>query len=65
MIAHAMRIRASKEQAVAFHRKVREAYRQIAADESRRVRLIDGGRSREAVAADVWTNVEGLFVSAI
>ena len=53
-----------EEQAVAFHRKVREAYRQIAADESRRVRLIDGGRSREAVAADVWTTVEGLFVSA-
>lgn len=53
-----------EEQAVAFHRKVREAYRQIAADESRRVRLIDGGRTREAVAADVWTSVEGLFVSA-
>jgi len=53
-----------EEQAVAFHRKVREAYRQIAADESRRVRLIEGGRSREAVAADVWTAVETLFVSA-
>lgn len=53
-----------EEQAVAFHRKVREAYRQIAADDSRRVRLIDGAHDREAVAADVWNAVELLLVSA-
>jgi dTMP kinase len=50
-----------EEQAVAFHRKVREAYRQIAAEDMGRVRLIDGARTREAVAADVWNAVESLL----
>jgi dTMP kinase len=49
---------------VTFHRKVREAYRQIASDESGRVRLVDGARSREAVAADVWEAVASVLVSA-
>ena len=53
-----------EQQAVAFHRKVREAYRQLAAEDPRRVRLIDGARSREAVAADVWNAVGSLLVSA-
>ena len=53
-----------EEQSVAFHRKVREAYRQIAAEYSRRVRMIDGARSREAVAADVWNTVASLLASA-
>jgi len=52
-----------EEQAVAFHRKVREAYRQIAAEDARRVRLIDGACSREAVADDVWAAVQGLLIS--
>ena len=43
-----------EEQDVGFHRRVREAYRQLAADESRRVRLIDGSQTREAVAEQVW-----------
>ncbi|HXP83353.1 MAG TPA: dTMP kinase [Bryobacteraceae bacterium] len=50
-----------EEQDIAFHRKVRDAYRQLAADEPRRVKLIDGGRSTEAVAADVWEAVEALL----
>lgn len=50
-----------EEQDIAFHRKVREAYRQLASDEPRRVRLIDGGRSENAVAADVWAAVEPLL----
>ena len=45
------------EQAVGFHKKVREAYHQLAADEPKRVRLIDGGRDPEAVAEDVWQAV--------
>jgi dTMP kinase len=49
-----------EEQEIAFHRKVRDAYRQLAADEPRRVKLIDGGRSAEAVAVDVWAAVEEL-----
>src|ERR1700733_1408297 len=42
------------EQDIGFHRKVREAYRQLAAEESKRVRLIDGGRPEAEVAAEVW-----------
>jgi len=45
------------EQAVGFHRKVRDAYLQLAADEPKRVRLIDGSRSEEIVAKDVWEAV--------
>ena len=49
------------DQALSFHHKVREAYRQLASDEPRRVRLIDGNRSREQVAHDVWKAVEPLL----
>ena len=45
------------EQAVGFHRKVREAYLQLAADEPARVKLIDGARSEEVVEKDVWSAV--------
>jgi dTMP kinase len=45
------------EQAVGFHRKVREAYLQLAADEPNRVKLIDGSRSEEIVGKDVWAAV--------
>ncbi len=51
-----------EEQTLAFHRKVREAYRQLASDEPKRVRLIDGARAPEAVAADVWAAVEALLL---
>jgi dTMP kinase len=49
-----------EEQGVDFHRKVREAYRQLAADESRRVRLIDGSQTIEAVAEEVWREVSAI-----
>jgi dTMP kinase len=50
-----------EEQTVAFHRQVREAYRQLASDEPLRVKLIDGAREESAVAADVWAAVEPLL----
>src|SRR5689334_6446004 len=50
-----------EEQDVGFHRRVRDAYRQLAADEPRRVRLIDGSQTREAVAEEVWKAVEPLL----
>jgi dTMP kinase len=49
------------EQEVSFHRKVREAYQRLAADEPRRVRLVDGGRSRDEIAAEVWSAVQPLI----
>ncbi|MBZ5602885.1 MAG: dTMP kinase [Acidobacteriia bacterium] len=45
------------EQALGFHRKVRDAYHQLASDEPNRVRLIDGGRDENAVAEEVWQTV--------
>ena len=42
------------EQAIEFHRKVRDAYHQLASDEPGRVRMVDGGRDVEAVAAEIW-----------
>jgi dTMP kinase len=51
------------EQAVSFHRKVRDAYRQLASDEPRRVRMIDGGRESDSVARDVWEAVLPLVES--
>jgi dTMP kinase len=48
------------EQEIGFHRKVREAYHQLAADEPKRVRLIDGGRNENEVAEDVWQAIQGL-----
>jgi dTMP kinase len=50
-----------EEQELGFHRKVRDAYRQLAADEHHRVRLIDGSQTREAVAELVWQAVAPLF----
>ncbi len=46
------------EQAVGFHKKIRDAYHQLAADEPKRVKLIDGGRDAESVAEEVWRVVE-------
>jgi dTMP kinase len=50
-----------EEQSLAFHRQVREAYRQLASDEPKRVRLIDGARNPDEVAAEVWSQVEPLL----
>jgi dTMP kinase len=49
------------EQEISFHRKVRDAYHQLAADEPKRVRLIDGGLDQDAVAAQVWEAVRGVL----
>lgn len=50
------------EQAVSFHKQVRDAYHQLAADEPNRVRLIDGARAADAVAEDVWQAVQPLLL---
>jgi dTMP kinase len=49
------------EQAIGFHRKVRDAYLQLASDEPGRVKLIDGSRSEEQVEKDVWNAVLALL----
>lgn len=49
------------EQEVSFHRKVRDAYHQLASDEPRRIRLIDGGRPENEVAQSVWEIVRPLI----
>ncbi len=46
-----------EEQDVSFHRRVRDAYRQLAADEPKRIRLIDGSQTRETVAEQVWSAI--------
>jgi dTMP kinase len=48
------------EQAIDFHRKVRDAYLQLAADEPRRVKLIDGAGSEEKVERDVWIAISSV-----
>jgi dTMP kinase len=49
------------EQEISFHRKVREAYHQLASDEPKRVRLIDGGVDESTVAAQVWETVHSML----
>ena len=49
------------EQSLEFHKTVRDAYRHLADDEPKRVKLIDGNRPEAAVAADVWATVEPLL----
>jgi dTMP kinase len=48
------------QEALSFHKKVRDAYHQLANDEPRRVKLIDGSGSPEQVAELVWAAVEPL-----
>jgi dTMP kinase len=52
------------EQELDFYRKVRDGYRQIASDEPHRVRLIDGSRTPEEIAADVWREVAASLTRA-
>jgi len=49
------------EQSLDFHHKVRAAYHQLAEDEPRRLRLIDGSRAEAEVAQAVWSAVELLL----
>jgi dTMP kinase len=50
------------EQAIGFHRKVRDAYLRLATDEPQRVRTIDGARSEDAVAEEIWSVVAPLII---
>ena len=45
------------DQAIEFHRRVRDAYHELARREPGRVRLIDGSASEEEVASQVWTEL--------
>jgi dTMP kinase len=49
------------QEAVAFHRRVRHGFQELATNDPQRVRLIDGNRSQDAVAEDVWNAVEPLL----
>jgi dTMP kinase len=44
-----------------FHRAVRDAYLQLAHDEPKRIRVINGAQDRETVAAAIWRELEGLL----
>jgi dTMP kinase len=44
-----------------FHQRVRDGYLQMAADDPRRWRIVNGEADRELVAAAVWAAVEDLF----
>jgi dTMP kinase len=46
-----------EQEDMAFHEQLREAYRQIAADEPQRCVLIDANADQETVAARVWSAV--------
>ncbi len=50
-----------EEEQLVFHRKVRDAYHQLANDEPRRVKLIDGNHPKPAVAVEVWTHIARLL----
>jgi dTMP kinase len=49
------------EQSLEFHRKVRAAYHQLAEDEPKRVKLIDGSHDEEQVAQSVWAAVQSVL----
>ena len=46
---------------LAFHLRVAHGFREIAAAEPHRCKLIDGGATQDAVAAAIWTEVEILL----
>ena len=49
------------DEAVEFHRRARDEYARLAREESNRFKLVDGGRTQDEVAADVWALVEPLL----
>ena len=46
---------------IAFHQKVREGYLKLAAAEPERWLVIDAGKSKEAVAGEIWDRVSKLL----
>lgn len=53
-----------EDQSDAFHAQIREGYRRLAEDEPRRVKLVDGNRSPQAVAEEIWTQMQDLLRKA-
>jgi dTMP kinase len=51
-----------EQEELAFFRRVRDGYAQIANDESRRFRIIDGDREPSTIAEEVWATVEPVLV---
>jgi dTMP kinase len=52
-----------EQQSPEFYERVREAYRELAARESRRIVLIDGSRSADAIENDIWEVLLSRFPS--
>jgi len=50
-----------EQEELSFFRKVRDGYAQIASEEPRRFRLIDGDRAPDVIAADIWSTVASLL----
>jgi dTMP kinase len=50
-----------EQQGAEFHERVRAAYHDLARQEPRRFRLIDGNGSAEDIAAKVWQEVAGVL----
>ncbi len=50
-----------EEQAIEFHHKVRQAYHELARTQPKRFHLIDGRGTPEAIASQVWEQVESLL----
>lgn len=46
-----------------FHRRVREGYLEIQRRDPRRVILVDGRRTREEIAAGIWSVTEGFLAA--
>jgi len=47
----------------AFHRRVRDGYLEIQRRDPRRVILVDGRRTREEIAAEIWSVTEGFLAA--
>jgi dTMP kinase len=50
---------------IGFHQKLRDAYRQIAADEPQRCALIDANADANTVAAKVWTALRQRLLATV
>ena len=53
------------EHDLAFHRRVRDGFLQLAADEPERFVVVDSTRPADEVAAEVWSAVEARFGSPV